>query len=189
MCMCAHTHTRAHLQGVSELWLSLPWSCYMVTWMATSSHHALFCVMPVGSVARRSMDESNISKPTPLVFFPTPSLPLSLISIAVWHKQIASTLCPNNAGYTLGCMHVWLCDRETDRGMVTLQRYSQNYNAMASSLRQDYRVRHEKRQEQKSSVCVRERDPSLCPYCWYYELSNNETLRFMSKNVKWNAKG
>uniref|UniRef100_A0A672KGQ1 Uncharacterized protein n=1 Tax=Sinocyclocheilus grahami TaxID=75366 RepID=A0A672KGQ1_SINGR len=45
----SHTYTLAkiHLQAVCELWCSLPQHCYALTWMATSSHHALFCVEPM----------------------------------------------------------------------------------------------------------------------------------------------
>lgn len=54
---CTHTH----LQGVCELWCSLPQRCYAPTRLATSSHHALFCVVPVGRTSCLSMNGSNLS--------------------------------------------------------------------------------------------------------------------------------
>lgn len=62
-CSITHTHTVAeiHLQGVCELWCSLPQCCFALTRMATSSHHALFCVEPVGRTSCLSMNGSNLS--------------------------------------------------------------------------------------------------------------------------------
>ncbi len=58
----SHTYTLAeiHLQGVCELWCSLPQHCYALTRMATSSHHALFCVEPVGRTSCLSINGSNL---------------------------------------------------------------------------------------------------------------------------------
>lgn len=68
----SHTYTLAeiHLQGVCELWCSLPQRCYALTRMATSSHHALFCVEPVGRTSCLSMNGSNLSILTALVSLP-----------------------------------------------------------------------------------------------------------------------
>lgn len=83
----------------------------------------------VGSVARRSMDESNISKPTPSF---SHSLSSSLSSQLLYDM---SKLLPPPVPITLatlldtckcGCVTGW----QTDRDMVTLQRYSQNDNSI-----------------------------------------------------------
>lgn len=67
-----HTHTQReiHLQGVCELWCSVPQRCYALTRMATSSPHALFCVEPVGRTSCLSMNGSNLSILTALVSLP-----------------------------------------------------------------------------------------------------------------------
>ncbi len=90
----SHTYTLAeiHLQGVCELWCSLPQHCYALTRMATSSHHALFCVEPVGRTSCLSINGSNLLILTASVSPPFLSLSFSVPLIdATLFGQIACT--------------------------------------------------------------------------------------------------
>lgn len=89
-----HTHTEIHLQGVCELWCSLPQRCYALTRMATSSHHALFCVEPVGRTSCLSMNGSNLSIVTALVSLPLfVSLSLSFSVPLIDATQLGQIAC------------------------------------------------------------------------------------------------
>lgn len=120
-----HTHSAIHLQGVCELWCSVPQRCYALTRMATSSPHALFCVEPVGGTSCISMNGSNLSTLTALV-----SLPL-FVSLSFSVPLIDATLFGQ-----IACTHltqaVWqdfvyvrvcegLKERKRERGFTKVQ--------------------------------------------------------------------
>lgn len=115
----SHTYTLAeiHLQGVCELWCSLPQRCYALTRMATSSHHALFCVEPVGRTSCLSMNGSNLSILTALVslpFFVSLSFSVPLIDATI-RANCLHTSYPTGLARSCVCASVRRAEGEKKR--------------------------------------------------------------------------